>query len=264
MGSRVFYLPMLSIITLVCIIVLSIIINKIATIALTLTGLSTQSARFQARSAFTGVGFTTNEAEKIVQHPVRRKIVMLLMMMGNAGIVSVIASLMLTFVDIDRQELAWYYRVLILLGSIALLWWLASSSFVEKTLNRLIKRALKKYTKLNVRDYAGLLHLHGEYEISELQLSEDHWLAGHTLKSSGVSTEGVNVLGINRANRGFIGIPDGDTMLKPGDLLIIYGRGSTIAALGKRRKGAEGDLEHKQSRRVQRQVEKRQPKKHLN
>lgn len=44
-------------------------ITRIATIALTHTGLSRQTARFQARSAFTVVGYTTSESEKLVNHP---------------------------------------------------------------------------------------------------------------------------------------------------------------------------------------------------
>lgn len=76
----------------------SILITRIATIALTHTGLSRETARFQARSAFTGAGFTTDEAESAVNHPVRRRMLMLLMLLGNAGIVTAISSMMLTFV----------------------------------------------------------------------------------------------------------------------------------------------------------------------
>jgi len=35
----------------------------------TATGLSRESARFQARSALTGGGFTTTESEAVVRHP---------------------------------------------------------------------------------------------------------------------------------------------------------------------------------------------------
>ena len=55
---------------------LSLFITRLATIALTYTGLSREAARFQARSAFTGTGFTTSEAERVVDHPVRRRIIM--------------------------------------------------------------------------------------------------------------------------------------------------------------------------------------------
>ncbi len=86
---------MLPILSLLLIVVLSILITRIATIALIHTGLSRESARFQARSVFTGAGFTTTESENVVRHPVRRRIVMLLMLLGNAGIVTAVASLML-------------------------------------------------------------------------------------------------------------------------------------------------------------------------
>ena len=87
---------MTAVITLLTVLTLSVIVTRIATVALLHTGLSREAAQFQARSAFTGVGFTTTEAESVVNHPVRRRVVMLLMLVGNAGIVSVIASLLLT------------------------------------------------------------------------------------------------------------------------------------------------------------------------
>jgi Trk-type K+ transport system membrane component len=77
---------------------MSILITRVATIALTHTGLTKASAKFQARSAFSGAGFTTSESEMVVNHPVRRKIVMLLILLGNAGLVTAVSSLILTFV----------------------------------------------------------------------------------------------------------------------------------------------------------------------
>lgn len=76
---------MLAIITLLLIVALSLIVTRTAAVALTYTGLSQQAASLQARSAFTGVGYTTSEAESLVNHPVRRQVVMLLMLLGNAG-----------------------------------------------------------------------------------------------------------------------------------------------------------------------------------
>lgn len=73
---------MLSIVSLLIVLTLSILVTRIATVALAHTGLSRESAKFQARSAFTGVGFTTNESEKVVNHPIRRRILLLLMLLG--------------------------------------------------------------------------------------------------------------------------------------------------------------------------------------
>jgi hypothetical protein len=96
---------MLAAISLLVVLSLSILITRIATVALAHTGLSQETARFQARSAFTGVGFTTTEAESVDNHPVRRRILMLLMLLGNAGIVTAVASMMLTFVTNDESNL---------------------------------------------------------------------------------------------------------------------------------------------------------------
>ncbi len=81
------------IITMLVVIIVGLIITRIATVALTYTGISRDFARFQARSAYSGVGFTTSESERIVRHPVRRRIVMILMLVGNAGIAAMVASM---------------------------------------------------------------------------------------------------------------------------------------------------------------------------
>ncbi len=51
----------------------SVAVIRVASVALRLTGLTENTARFQALSAFTGTGFTTTEAEALVNYPVRRR-----------------------------------------------------------------------------------------------------------------------------------------------------------------------------------------------
>jgi Trk-type K+ transport system membrane component len=70
---------MIAIATLLAVLFLSLIVVRVAAEALVLTGISRESASFQARSAWTGTGFTTSESEQIVNHPVRRRIVSALM-----------------------------------------------------------------------------------------------------------------------------------------------------------------------------------------
>lgn len=95
---------MVAIFTLLIVVSISMMLGRIATVALTFTGLAKDTSRFQARSAFTGAGFTTSESELIVQHPVRRRIIMTLMFLGNAGLVTVIATLMSGFVGIESSN----------------------------------------------------------------------------------------------------------------------------------------------------------------
>ena len=62
-------LGVIGVIAFLIVLTLSLVITRIATVALTMTGLSSEAAEFQARSAFTDTGYTTPEAEKIVNHP---------------------------------------------------------------------------------------------------------------------------------------------------------------------------------------------------
>src|SRR5204862_7988845 len=88
---------MVALISVLIIVLLSVLVTRVATVALSLTGMSRESARFQARSALTGVGFTTTEAEDVVNHPVRRRLVGGLMLLGSAGLVTADASPILSF-----------------------------------------------------------------------------------------------------------------------------------------------------------------------
>ena len=110
---------MAAILTLIVVLLTSLIIVRVATVALTLTGLSRDLARFQARSAFSGAGFTTGESEQVVSHPVRRRIIMLLMLLGNAGIVTVISTLVISLSrpadDTGSLTSNLWYRILLLL-----------------------------------------------------------------------------------------------------------------------------------------------------
>src|SRR6056297_2866304 len=97
---------------------ISLVITRIASTALSLTGLSWEAARFQARSAFTGTGFTTHEAEKIVSHPLRRKIIMWLMVARSAGFLSIIISLILSFGSTEDDPATRLMRLSWLVGGV--------------------------------------------------------------------------------------------------------------------------------------------------
>jgi hypothetical protein len=235
---------MAPILLLVFALTLSLVVTRIGSTALTLTGLSQESARFQARSAFTGVGFTTTESEQVVNHPVRRRILMLLMLMGNAGIVTVMASLILGFVDTAGSRDA-LQRIGFLAAGLLLLCWLSRSKWVERRMNRLIRKALERWTDLDVRDYANLFKFRDGYSVSELGVSAGEWLADRSLAELALTSEGVLVLGIQRADGTYVGAPTGETVVGVGDHLIAYGRSERLKELDRRVGGEQGDRDHR-------------------
>jgi len=232
-----------ALVSLLITIAVSLLITRIASVALSMTGLSRDLATFQSRSAFTGVGFTTSEAEKVVSHPVRRRILMLLMLLGNAGFVTAVSSLVLTFIGPSGTQGKLIRFALIVLG-VVLIWVLSRSRWVNRSLSYAIDWALQHWTRLNVRDYANLLQLSKDYRVSELQIEEDDWLANKCLAEVNLRDEGVLVLGIHRQDGSYVGAPVGSTTIYPGDLVILYGRMSTLAELDFRQADLSGEVAH--------------------
>jgi K+/H+ antiporter YhaU regulatory subunit KhtT len=228
--------------SLLVVILLALLVMRVATVVLTLTGLSREAARFQVRSALTGVGFTTREAEAVVNHPVRRRVVMLLMLIGSAGVISVVTTLILSFAGAGGRGALW--RILLLVGGLAALLALARSAAFDRLLERAISRALARYTDLDVRDYAALLRISGEYTVAELLVEEDDWVANQRLEELDLPGEGLRVLGIVQPDGTYLGAPGGATRVEPGDTLVLYGRSEAVAAIDRRKSGPQGDDEH--------------------
>ncbi len=143
---------------------LPLIVTRGATIALTATGLSEKAARFQARSAFPGSGFTTREAEKVAYHPVRRQII------------TILISLILTFAQ-TGAEFAKLYRLLWLVAGAVVLGALSLSRTFDRWLSRVLSWFLNRLTDLGTRDFESLLCVSGEYTVMEKQVKENDWIA---------------------------------------------------------------------------------------
>ncbi len=237
---------LLTVLPVLVIVLISMIIGRIATTALTLTGMSHEQARFQARSALTGAGFTTTESESIVTHPVRRRIVMMLMLTGSAGIVSVIGTIAIGASGAESASEGIWSFVGLIVGIVVLLR-LIRLRAVDRVLSRLIRIGLNRWTDLDVRDVESLLDIHGGYSIAELLVEGTDWICDRSLIDMRLNDEGILVLGIQRRNGGYDGAPKGTSTVHAGDTLLLYGHQDRIAQLDDRVQGPLGDAEHAQS-----------------
>ncbi len=241
---------MLAIGSVIVVMLLSLIITRVATVVLTLTGLSRESARFQARSAFSGVGYTTTESESVVAHPVRRRVVMALMLVGSAGLVAVVASLVVSFSRAGGEASG--RRLGVLIGGLLLVWLIARSRALDRAFTRLVRRMLGRFSGLDVTDYAGLLEVSGGWAVGELYVREDSWLAGGDLGRLRLRDEGIAVLGVHREDGEYLGVPEATTAILPSDRLLVYGRRAAIGTLESRPPGDGGDAAHEEAVRTQR------------
>lgn len=238
---------MIALFSLLTILIISIVVVRIGAIALQLTGLSEEVASFQAQSAFSGVGFTTSESEAIVTHPVRRRIVRIIILFGSAGITSSIATLILTFIGQSGRNIV-IRGAILLVGLLAIILF-ARSRYIYKIMKRVIARGLRKWTSLRIHDYEQLLGLSKGFTISRIIVRRDSWLKDKKIRELKLGLEGMLILAIYRMVRGegkFIGIPTPDTVIREGDELICYCRDKVGTSVSRRPSGTKGDREHEE------------------
>lgn len=212
---------------LLIMLVASFVVVRIGAVALELTGMSWSHAKFQALSAFTNAGFTTRESEEVVSHPVRRRIVSYLIVAGNAGLVTTMASLAGSLVT--REVLGSVRNLAIIIAGVSLLAWLARRPAMALSLRRRIRRWLGKRFEFEAPpDPAELLRLQDGFTLVRLDLHAGSPAAGKTLAELDLKDKTLQVLAIERG-AAFIPVPRGQDRLTVGDHLIVYG--ASAAAL---------------------------------
>ena len=251
-GGRCGDRDVIPIVSLLLVIALSLLIVRIGAIALAMTGLSDEVARFQALSAFSGAGFTTAEAENVVSGPARRTIVATLIRAGSAGVVTAVSTLVLSLVGAEGASTT-PERLAVLGAGIVVLVALARSTRLERWTRPLIERTLASATTLELRDYAGLLHLRDDYRVAEIDVEPGSWLAGRSLGALRLRAEGLTALGVEHADGVYRGAPDGETVLREGDRVVLYGRAERLGEISVRR----GDDEAAHRSAVRREAERR-------
>lgn len=204
---------------------------RVGTVALTLTGISRDVARFQVRSAFFGAGYTTAESEAIMNHPVRRRIVQMLIVWGAIGLTGILGSSVLT---LTRQEDGVLLPTIGLLGGFVLIYALFSIRPIDRLLQRAIERLLRRYTDLDTADYDALLRLSGDYSVRRFTIRVGGRLDGHSIAEVAPDIQGVVLLGIDHSDGTYVGAPPLDTRLRAGDLLTVYGRDTVLSSIGDR------------------------------
>lgn len=214
---------MIPIITLIIITLVSLLAVRVGSTALMMTGLSWDAASFQSCSAFFGVGFTTREAEMVVNHPVRRRIIRDLIIVGNIGLTSALATLVVTLLQSEDSA-----HSMILLGSIigglVLIIWLSRLGLSQRLLDRVIQHALERAGLVRALDYELLLRVQAGYCVSEIEVLADSPLVGRSLSQSRPWDQGVVILAVKRNEQTQPGIPSRSDVIEAGDVLTAYGR----------------------------------------
>jgi len=209
-----------AIIPLIIVVLVSAIVVRIAAIMLKMTGLDTKTAKFQSLSAFTGTGFTTKDSEQVIRNEVRRKIITVLMILGNAGIVTVITTLVISFVRGGAGSIT-IKMIFIILGLLGV-YRLTSHKGITRWLNRVIENKIASTKILEKRPVEHIYDLPKGHGIYGLNITEEFQQGGKSLGEAGLTKKGIIVLSIEKKDR-MISSPKASDKIEIGDKILCYG-----------------------------------------
>lgn len=169
---------------------------------------------------------------------------MLLTLLGGAGLVTTVATLLLSLSRIEQGVPA-AVPIVLVDGPVGL-WALGGSPVIDRWMSAVIEWMLTRVTDVEVRDYEHLLHLSDEWKVGELNVDEGDWVADVPLDELDLLQEGVVVSGIQRRDGRHVGAPTPSTRLLPGDT-VVYGQDRVIDELDTREMGPVGDSRHEAS-----------------
>jgi hypothetical protein len=202
------------------VIFISFLIVRAGAIALMMTGLDENRAKFQSLSAFSGTGFTTREAERVVNNPKRRRIIVWLMVLGNIGIVTVIVTATTSLATSKGYHIP--VNILVLLVGIYLIYRIASHRGFIRKWETFIEEKLIKSRTFEEDMTEDLLHLIEGNGLVRAIVKANSPFVGKTFADCKLTQKGLLVLGVERG-KNWLPIPKANEKIKQGDRLVIYG-----------------------------------------
>jgi len=202
---------------------------EIIAIIMKLTGLELSKARFQIISILTHTGFTSRESELIVQHPTRRKIASVLMVVSYVAQITLITLLFDVLNNATKSLLSISIVLTVVLVLIVVATQLESfSKRFDRFAERLLKNKIKKINSNNRIDQ--ILNLSPEFSIFELIVDTESFICKKTLRELHLKEHYIQVLKIDRGSE-MIDFPLADTQILSGDRMIVYGKIEALTKL---------------------------------
>ncbi|MFH1678054.1 MAG: TrkA C-terminal domain-containing protein [Candidatus Omnitrophota bacterium] len=219
------------------ILIVSFTVVRIGAIAFELTGLEWSLAKFQALSCFTGTGFTTKESELITSNMQRRRIASTLIVLGHAGLVTLIATFansLRTDIIIPRLRIPFLHSIIpsnlspwINLTIIATVVYLIYKIFTNTSLSRILTHAIRshiiKKEIIKAVTFEELVIATGGFGVSKIEICKNSPILDKSLLDSDLKKFGILVLAVERGEE-IIPNPSADTKFFLGDRLICFGK----------------------------------------
>lgn len=215
------------------IILVYIIFIEIFTIIFRLTGLTNDKARFQVISLFTNSGFTTQEAELIVNSRVRRRIANVTMLSGfilNVTVISVLVNVFITLGSAKSSDVLLFF--LFIGGFFIIVFLLKKLRVFEFLLRGFVERITNRVIYGGGSNIIEILDNVGANTIAQVKvINVPEPLKDKTLEISNIRKDYmINVLAIITGRETNANVTK-DDIIKKDDKVIVYGKVVNIKKL---------------------------------
>lgn len=232
----------MNLVIFILVIAISFIIVRIGAVAFQLTGLDWDVAKFQALSCFSSTGFTTKESELITANKQRRTIATFLIILGNAGLVTLIATLANTLKapqileeKLSRrllpfempQALAQLINLTILIIALYIIIKIFTNITILKKITDTIRNKFITKNIIKPQPFSEIAQLIPDVGLFEVEVSSQTRLAGKTLKEAKLENEHFVSFAIIRDDRLFKKVPE-TFVLDKNDRLLCIGNSEKI------------------------------------
>lgn len=223
----------MNLVLFITVLVVSFIVVRIGAIAFQLTGIEWSLAKFQALSCFTSTGFTTKESELITATPQRRRIASILIVLGHAGFVTMIATfanslrppaVKLPFLsDFLSSNLMPLINLTIIAVVIYIIYRIFTNSKMARRLTDALRKRMVKRDIIKSVSFEELAIATGGYGVSKVAVGDTCVILDKTLSDARLRKHDINILAIVR-NEETIPNPSADMKIIAGDELICFGK----------------------------------------
>ena len=223
----------LAVILILTIIMVYLILIRIFTVLLRITGLTNEKAKFQAISLLTSCGFTTSESEIIANDRARRKIAIVAMVTGYSFSVIIVSLLFNVLISLNQAQTSSTLKVILIASGVfvAVLIFF-QLPFIKKMNERIIaKIALKIIQRKQYENTITILDSYGKDAICEIMINnlpeifEDKKLSEIRIRD----TYKLNMLMIKRKNK-VVDITK-NTIVQHHDVIVVFGPYQSIKDL---------------------------------
>lgn len=211
-----------------------LLICEIFTILFRLTGLTEETARFQVISMLTTCGFTTAESELVTSSRKRRKLAFITILFGYIFSVTIVSMVINFFMRLnDGYSFQLILKVVSAIIVLIIIWYsLLKVNFVKNNFDKFISKIGIKAMFKNQHNPIMILGIFKSEVITEvtitnlpeefnnIQLKNSNIRVNYNLQILTIIRDGDETLSVN-----------GDTILKNGDKVIVFGSLKNIKKL---------------------------------